>query len=93
MLVERLPATAQLVISTRSDPRLPLSRLRARGQLIEIRGGDLRFDMTEAGAFLNDVVGLNLASDEIARLRERTEGWAAGLQLAGLSLRGREDHR
>jgi len=93
LLVERLPATAQLVISTRSDPPLPLSRLRARGQLIEIRGGDLRFDVTEAGAFLNDVVGLDLASDEIARLHERTEGWAAGLQLAGLSLRGREDHR
>ena len=93
LLVERLPATAQLVISTRSDPPLPLSRLRARGQLIEIRGGDLRFDVTEAGAFLNDVVGLNLASDEITRLHERTEGWAAGLQLAGLSLRGREDHR
>ncbi|HET6870581.1 MAG TPA: LuxR C-terminal-related transcriptional regulator [Solirubrobacteraceae bacterium] len=93
LLVERLPATAQLVISTRSDPPLPLSRLRARGQLIEIRGGDLRFNVAEAGAFLNDVVGLDLESDEIARLHERTEGWAAGLQLAGLSLRGREDHR
>jgi LuxR family maltose regulon positive regulatory protein len=81
------------VISTRSDPPLPLSRLRARGQLIEIRGGDLRFNVTEAGAFLNDVVGLDLEPDEIARLHERTEGWAAGLQLAGLSLRGREDHR
>jgi ATP/maltotriose-dependent transcriptional regulator MalT len=93
LLVERLPATVQLVISTRSDPPLPLSRLRARGQLIEIRGGDLRFDVTEAGAFLNDVVGLELEPDEIARLHERTEGWAAGLQLAGLSLRGRRDHR
>ena len=92
-LVERLPAAAHLVISTRSDPPLPLSRLRARGQLIEIRGADLRFNVTEAGAFLNDVVGLNLEPDEIARLHERTEGWAAGLQLAGLSLRGREDHR
>jgi LuxR family maltose regulon positive regulatory protein len=93
LLVERLPSTAQLVISTRSDPPLPLSRLRARGQLIEIRGGDLRFNVAEAGAFLNDVVGLGLEPDEIARLHERTEGWAAGLQLAGLSLRGREDHR
>jgi ATP/maltotriose-dependent transcriptional regulator MalT len=93
LLVERLPSTAQLVISTRSDPPLPVSRLRARGQLIEIRGGDLRFNMAEAGAFLNDVVGLDLDTDEIARLHERTEGWAAGLQLAGLSLRGREDHR
>ena len=93
LLVERLPSTTQLVISTRSDPPLPLSRLRARGQLIEIRGGDLRFNVTEAGAFLNDAVGLDLEPDEIARLHERTEGWAAGLQLAGLSLRGREDHR
>jgi LuxR family maltose regulon positive regulatory protein len=93
LLVERLPSTTQLVISTRSDPPLPLSRLRARGQLIEIRGGDLRFNVTEAGAFLNEVVGLDLEPDEIARLHERTEGWAAGLQLAGLSLRGREDHR
>jgi LuxR family maltose regulon positive regulatory protein len=93
LLVERLPGTTQLVLSTRSDPPLPLSRLRARGQLTEIRGADLRFKVTEAGAFLNDVVGLDLAPDEIARLHERTEGWAAGLQLAGLSLRGREDHR
>jgi ATP/maltotriose-dependent transcriptional regulator MalT len=93
VLVERLPSAAQLVISTRSDPPLPLSRLRARDQLSEIRGADLRFKLTEAGAFLNDVVGLDLAPDEIARLHERTEGWAAGLQLAGLSLRGREDHR
>jgi len=93
LLVERLPSAAQLVISTRCDPPLPLSRLRARGQLTEIRGADLRFDVTEAGAFLNDVVGLDLEPDEIARLHERTEGWAAGLQLAGLSLRGRADHR
>jgi LuxR family transcriptional regulator, maltose regulon positive regulatory protein len=91
LLIERLPSTAQLAMSTRSDPPLPLSRLRARGQLMEIRGGDLRFNATEAAAFLNDVVGLDLESDEIARLHERTEGWPAGLQLAGLSLRGRED--
>ena len=93
LLVERLPSAAHLVISTRSDPPLPLSRLRARGQLTEIRAADLRFNVSEAGAFLNDVVGLDLEPDEIARLHERTEGWAAGLQLAGLSLRGREDHR
>jgi LuxR family maltose regulon positive regulatory protein len=65
--------------------------LRAQGQLTEIRAADLRFNVSEAGAFLNDVVGLEL--DPITRLYERTEGWAAGLQLAGLSLRGREDHR
>ena len=93
LLVERAPSAAHLAISTRSDPPLPLSRLRARGQLTEIRAADLRFDVTEAGAFLNDVVGLDLEPDEIARLHERTEGWAAGLQLAGLSLRGRQDHR
>jgi LuxR family maltose regulon positive regulatory protein len=93
LLVERLPSTTQLAISTRSDPPLPLSRLRARGQLVEIRGRDLRFNVTEAGAFLIDVAGLDLEPDEVARLHERTEGWAAGLQLAGLSLRGREDHR
>ena len=93
LLVERLPSTVQLVISTRSDPPLPLSRLRARGQLTDIRSADLRFSETEAGVFLNDVVGLELEPDEISRLHERTEGWAAGLQLAGLSLRGREDHR
>jgi LuxR family maltose regulon positive regulatory protein len=93
LLVERLPAAAHVVISTRSDPPLPLSRLRARGQLTEIRAADLRFNLTEAGAFLNDVVGLALEPEEIERLHERTEGWAAGLQLAGLSLRGRDDHR
>jgi LuxR family maltose regulon positive regulatory protein len=93
LLVERLPPAAHLVISTRSDPPLPLSRLRARGQLAEIRAADLRLNVEQAGAFLNDVVGLELEPDEIARLHERTEGWAAGLQLAGLSLRGREDHR
>jgi ATP/maltotriose-dependent transcriptional regulator MalT len=93
LLVHRLPLAAELVISTRSDPPLPLSRLRARGQLTEIRGADLRFNVSEAGIFLNDVVGLDLDPYEIARLHERTEGWAAGLQLAGLSLRGREDYR
>jgi len=93
LLVERLPSAAHLVISTRSDPPLPLSRLRARGQLTEIRAADLLLNVKEAGAFLNDVIGLELEPDEIARLHERTEGWAAGLQLAGLSLRGREDHR
>ena len=93
LLVERLPSAVHLVVSTRSDPPLPVSRLRARGQLTEIRAADLRFNMAEAGAFLNDVVGLDLDAEEIARLHDRTEGWAAGLQLAGLSLRGREDHR
>jgi LuxR family maltose regulon positive regulatory protein len=93
LLVERLPSTAHLVLATRSDPPLPLSRLRARGQLTEIRAVDLRFSVTEAGAFLAEAVGVHLDEEEIVRLHERTEGWAAGLQLAGLSLRGRDDHR
>ena len=93
LLIERLPATAHLVIATRSDPPLAMSRLRARGQLTEIRAADLRFSLSEAADFLNDVIGLRLNEDEVARLHDRTEGWAAGLQLAGLSLKGREDHR
>jgi LuxR family transcriptional regulator, maltose regulon positive regulatory protein len=89
-LIERLPDTAQLVIATRSDPPFALSRLRASGHLVEIRGDDLRFTRAEAAMFLNDVLDLGLGDDEIARLHSRTEGWAAGLQLAGLSVRGRE---
>ena len=92
-LIERLPAIAQLVIATRSDPPLVLSRLRGGGQLIEIRGDDLRFTTDEARVFLNHVLELHLDDDEVARLHGRTEGWAAGLQLAGLSVRGREDPR
>jgi LuxR family maltose regulon positive regulatory protein len=92
LLIERLPSCAHVALATRSDPPLPVSRLRARGQLTEIRGSDLRFDLAEATAFVTDVVGLRLGDDEIARLHERTEGWAAGLQLAGLSLKGRTDH-
>ena len=93
LLIERLPPAAHLAIATRSDPPLPLSRLRARGQLTEIRAADLRLSLAEAGAFLSDVIGLSLDDYEVAQLHERTEGWAAGLQLVGLSLRGREDHR
>jgi ATP/maltotriose-dependent transcriptional regulator MalT len=91
-LVERLPYTLQLAVATRTDPVLPLGRLRARGQLVEIRSGHLRFSDAEAAAFLNGGLGLDLADVEIAQIQARTEGWAAGLQLAGLSLRGRE-HR
>ncbi len=90
-LVERLPDTARVVMTTRTDPPLGLSRLRARGGLGEIRSDDLRFDDTEAAALLNDGIGLGLAGDAVGRLRSRTEGWAAGLYLAGLSLRGRGD--
>ena len=90
-LLERLPPQARLVISTRADPGLPLARLRARGELIEIRAADLRFTPAEAAAYLSDVPHLSLAGDEIAVPEERTEGWAAALQLAALSLQGRED--
>ena len=89
--VDRLPLTVHVAIATRSDPPLPLGRLRARGHLTEIRAVDLRFDTTEAEAFLNDMLGLDLDRDDVAALQDRTEGWVAGLQLAGLSLRDRVD--
>ena len=92
-LIDRLPSIVRLVIATRSDPPLPLGRLRARAQLTEIRADELRFSVEEAKAFLNDVLELALDATEVARLHERTEGWIAGLQLAGLSLRGRHDRR
>ena len=90
-LVEHLPETLHVAIATRVDPPLPLGRLRARGELTEIRTADLRFSDAEATALLNDALGLGLVPDQIARLQQRTEGWAAGLQLAGLSLRGRAE--
>jgi LuxR family maltose regulon positive regulatory protein len=80
-----------LVIVTREDPHLPLARLRARGQLTEIRASDLRFTSSEAAEFLNEVMGLDLSSGDIAALERRTEGWIAGLQLAALSMKGRKD--
>jgi ATP/maltotriose-dependent transcriptional regulator MalT len=90
-LLEHLPPQMHMVIATREDPHLPLARLRARGQLTELRAADLRFTSTEAAEFLNRVMGLNLSSEDIAALEIRTEGWIAGLQLAALSMRGRED--
>ncbi len=90
-LLEHLPAQVQLVISTRADPDLPLARLRARGELVEVRAADLRFTHDEVAAYLNDVVGLDLDATDIAALEGRTEGWVAALQLAALSLQGRDD--
>ncbi len=90
-ILEHLPPTLRLVIATRSDPRLPLARLRARGQLTDIRTEDLRFTQREAADFLNAVNGLGVSEAQIATLEERTEGWIAGLQLAALSMRGRQD--
>jgi len=90
-LLDHLPPQMHLVILTRADPPLPLSRLRARGQLIEIRAVDLCFTVEEAAAFLNQVMGLALTIDQVRALERRTEGWVTGLQLAALSMQGRED--
>ena len=90
-LVERMPASFRLVLATREDPPLPLGRLRARGQLAELRAGELRFSDEEASAFLNNALGLGLSVEDIERLQMRTEGWPAALYLAALTLRGRSD--
>jgi LuxR family maltose regulon positive regulatory protein len=90
-LLEYLPPTLHLVLSGRSDPPLPLPRLRARGELNEIRAQELRFTDEEAAALLKGVLGLHLDPEDVARLQQRAEGWAAGLYLAALSLRGRAD--
>jgi LuxR family transcriptional regulator, maltose regulon positive regulatory protein len=90
-LLDHLPSQMHLMMTTRVDPPLPLSRLRGRGQLTELRAADLRFTPDEATAFLNDIMGLSLAAADIAALEDRTEGWIAGLQLAALSMQGRDD--
>ncbi|MGI8484654.1 MAG: LuxR C-terminal-related transcriptional regulator [Thermomicrobiales bacterium] len=90
-LLDHLPPQLHLVITTREDPPLPVGRLRARGHLTELRAADLRFSPSEAAEFLNTVMGLNLSEADIAALEDRTEGWIAGLQLAALTLRGRDD--
>jgi LuxR family maltose regulon positive regulatory protein len=88
-LLDNAPEQLRVLVATRSDPPLPLARLRSRGQLTEVRATDLRFTAQEASDFLNEVMGLDLAMADVEALDDRTEGWAAGLQLAGLSLRGR----
>lgn len=90
-LLDRRPPQLHLVIGTRADPALPLARLRARGELVEVRANDLRFTADEAAAYLNDVHGLDLSASDVSSLESRTEGWIAALQLAAASLRGRED--
>ncbi len=89
--VEHLPPHVHVVVSTRADPGLPLARLRVRGELVEIRSADLRFTAEEAAAYLNDVMHLGLSAADAATLEHKTEGWIAALQLAVLSLEGRED--
>jgi LuxR family maltose regulon positive regulatory protein len=90
-LLDHLPPQMHLVIASREDPQLPLARLRARGQLTELRAADLRFTPSEAAGFLNQVMGLSLSAEDIAALETRTEGWIAGLQLAALSMQGQHD--
>ena len=93
-LLEHRPPQLRVVLASRSDPPLPLARLRARGQLAEVRAADLRFTIGEAGALLQELIaspGRALSDDVVAALAARTEGWAAGLQLAALSLRGQSD--
>jgi LuxR family maltose regulon positive regulatory protein len=90
-LVEHLPPQMHMVIATREDPSIPLARLRARGQLTELRAADLQFTRSEAAEFLNQMMGLNLSEGDIDALEARTEGWIAGLQMAALSMQGRED--
>jgi LuxR family maltose regulon positive regulatory protein len=90
-LVEHLPPTLGLVVAARSDPELPLARLRGRGEMAEIRADELRFSEAETAELLNGTLGLALPPEDIHVLQQRTEGWVAGLCLAGLSLRGRKD--
>ncbi|MCB8983764.1 MAG: LuxR family transcriptional regulator [Ardenticatenaceae bacterium] len=90
-LLDHLPPQMHLVMTTREDPNLPLARLRVRGQLTELRAADLRFSLDEAAAFLQQVMGLELSPENVAALEARTEGWAAGLQMAALSMQGQQD--
>jgi LuxR family transcriptional regulator, maltose regulon positive regulatory protein len=91
IVVEHLPGQMHLVITTREDPALPIPRLRARGQMTELRATDLRFTLSEAAEFLNQAMDIKLSEPDVAALETRTEGWIAGLQLAALSMRGNQD--
>ena len=90
-LLENLPTNVHLAISTRSDPPIPIAKLRSRGQVVEVRADELRFTPDEAAAFLSGTMGLALSREQVAALDERAEGWIAGLQMAALSMRGRGD--
>src|SRR5215207_7074062 len=91
LLLERQPMQLRLVLAGRADPPLPLARLRARGQLVELRAAELRFTLEETAALLREATGRELPAASVAALAARTEGWVAGLQLAALSLQGRSD--
>jgi LuxR family transcriptional regulator, maltose regulon positive regulatory protein len=90
-LIDHLPTNMHLVITTRVDPPLPLARMRVQDKLTEIRANDLRFTVDESASFLRQVMGFDLSADEVAALETRTEGWIAGLQIAALSMRDRDD--
>jgi LuxR family maltose regulon positive regulatory protein len=90
-LLQHLPPQMHLVVASRTEPPLPLSRLLAGGDLTNLTASDLRFTYEEAADFLGDAMGLDLSADDVAALEERTEGWIAALQLAALSMQGRED--
>jgi LuxR family maltose regulon positive regulatory protein len=90
-LLEHRPPQLHVVLATRTDPPLPLARMRARGQLAEVRAADLRFTVEESAAYLNGPMGLRLGEGDLAALDRRTEGWIAALQLAALSMQGRDD--
>lgn len=89
--LDHQPASVHLVLASREDPPLPIPRLRARGQALEVRQNDLRFSPEESGAFLRQVMKLELSYQDVAALERRTEGWVAGLQLAALSISGSAD--
>lgn len=91
--IDYMPSHIQLLISSRIEPPLPLPRLRARGELVEIRAADLAFDEAETDLFLADIMKLDISTEAVTALVKRTEGWAAGLQLAALALRGRADYQ
>ena len=90
-VIDNMPSNVHLVVAGRADPPLPLARLRARGELVELRAADLRFRTEEATEYLTGAMGLSLSAPEVSTLDDRTEGWIAALQLAALSMRGRED--
>jgi len=90
-LIDNMPSQMHLIISTRVDPNLPISRLRARGQMVEIRAEDMRFKKSEIDEFMNQIMGLELIEKNIVALGMRTEGWIAGLKLAAISMQGNND--
>jgi len=90
-LIEHIPRQLHVVLASRADPPLPLARLRARGELLEIRAADLRFTTDEATAYFNETMGLDLDAGDVSALEARTEGWIAAMQLASLSMQGRDE--